>query len=100
AGATRYRSESSARNGQQSPSKAKMRAVQWSILCPANRSADPTRPEIVAINNLFDKHPQRAFECAKHIVHRHHGAVDQERLEHVEIGFGSIVGVVAIDPEK
>src|ERR1700681_301771 len=75
-------------------------AITWPVLRPPDGAAEASWPEIVRVENLFDKNPQRSFESAEHVVHGDDGSVDEVRLEHVDIGLRALVRMIAIDPEK
>src|SRR2546423_15447967 len=66
--APRNRNQLSRRERQQPSPPAELGAISGTILRPANRSAESGWAELVRIENLLDKDPQRSFESAEQVV--------------------------------
>jgi hypothetical protein len=82
------------------PLVSPLSAVTRPVLRPANRSAQPRRPELVRIEQLLGEHPHRPFERVKHVVQRDDSATDEMRAKEVDILLRPAIGVVAVDPEE
>src|SRR5258706_1694784 len=87
-------------NRQQPTAIAEAPTITRAVLRPANGPAEARRAEIVGVENLLDKNAERPLERAEDVVHGDNGSIGEMRLEHVDVGFWPVVGVVAVNPEK